>query len=198
MARRPIDDYDVKPEDEQIEIPAFSKRELELKKLQEQVKSLELKNKVLENEIVDNPPPPKKKKGGPREKYNIVFHPKLAEMFYSQGGIDTGFAKFLGVTEKTLHNWKKKHPEFTESIKLGKLDPDSKVVSALYQSAINGSNTAQIFWLKNRRPQDWREKQDIEITGKDGGAILTKTERSSRIDELLKKKNKKTGNNGIN
>jgi len=31
--------------------------------------------------------------------------------------------------------------------------------------------TAQIFWLKNRKPNEWRDKQQTELTGKDGGAI---------------------------
>ena len=25
--------------------------------------------------------------------------------------------------------------------------------------------TAQIFWLKNRKPQEWRDKQETEISG---------------------------------
>lgn len=194
MARRKVEDYDVHPEEdiqEPFEEKIETKRELEARKLKEQIKSLELKNKILEKELNDRPSVIKKSKGGPKEKYNILFHPKLAELFYSQGGIDTDFAIFIGVTEKTIHNWKKKHPEFKESIKLGKLDPDSKIVSALYQSALDGSNTAQIFWLKNRRSKDWREKHDLEITGKDGGPIMTKKERSGRIEELLKKKGKK-------
>jgi len=29
----------------------------------------------------------------------------------------------------------------------------------------------QEFWLKNRKPNDWHDKQKIEITGKDGGPI---------------------------
>ena len=28
--------------------------------------------------------------------------------------------------------------------------------------------TAQIFWLKNRKPVEWRDKQEIDIAGKDG------------------------------
>lgn len=28
--------------------------------------------------------------------------------------------------------------------------------------------TAQIFWLKNRKPAEWRDKQEIDIAGKDG------------------------------
>jgi hypothetical protein len=35
--------------------------------------------------------------------------------------------------------------------------------------------TSMIFWLKNRQPQDWRDKQEHEHTGPGGGAIETKT-----------------------
>ena len=189
MARRKIDDYDIPPDD-LPEIPQETKRELEAKKLKEQIKSLELKNKILEKELTERLEPIKKGKRGPKERYNILFHPKLAELFYSAGGIDREFADFLNITEMTLNNWKKRYKEFGASIKLGKLDPDSKIVSALYRSALAGSNTAQIFWLKNRRPVDWREKQDIEVTGKDGGAILTKRERNKEIDEMIEKRNK--------
>ncbi|WP_418578752.1 transposase [Hungatella sp.] len=32
--------------------------------------------------------------------------------------------------------------------------------------------TAQIFWLKNRRPDRWRDKQDIEHMGQIGGVTI--------------------------
>ena len=32
--------------------------------------------------------------------------------------------------------------------------------------------TAQIFWLKNRRPDRWRDKQDIEHSGQIGGVMI--------------------------
>ena len=31
--------------------------------------------------------------------------------------------------------------------------------------------TAQIFWLKNRKPEEWRDVQQRELSGKDGGPI---------------------------
>jgi hypothetical protein len=34
-----------------------------------------------------------------------------------------------------------------------------------------GNVTAQIFWLKNRQKEYWRDKQDYEHTGKDGGPV---------------------------
>ena len=50
--------------------------------------------------------------------------------------------------------------------------------------------TAQIFWLKNRKPAEWRDKRETEISGPDGGPIEVKTnlsdaELDARIRELM-------------
>ena len=37
--------------------------------------------------------------------------------------------------------------------------------NALLRNAIKGDTTAQIFWLKNRRPDKWRDKRDLEHSG---------------------------------
>ena len=39
---------------------------------------------------------------------------------------------------------------------------DYQVENALLSSALDGNTTAQIFWLKNRRPDKWRDKQKEE------------------------------------
>jgi hypothetical protein len=36
------------------------------------------------------------------------------------------------------------------------------VVESLYQQAINGNPACIIFWLKNRRPSEWRDVQNID------------------------------------
>jgi hypothetical protein len=51
-----------------------------------------------------------------------------------------------------------------------------EVVRAPVREHVAPDVTAQIFWLKNRQPDRWREKQQMEHTGKDGGPIQTKTE----------------------
>ena len=43
---------------------------------------------------------------------------------------------------------------------------DSEVEKSLYQTALDGNTTAQIFWLKNRKAKEWRDKQQIEHEGK--------------------------------
>ena len=115
------------------------------------------------------------------------------------GAKDTQLAEMFEVTEQTLNNWKHTHPEFFESIKAGRAEADAKVTNSLYRKALgyerdeielkvvscgNGMSevekvrikkfyppdtTAAIFWLKNRRPKDWRDR--VEHTGEDGNPI---------------------------
>lgn len=107
-----------------------------------------------------------------------------------RGCTDVELAEFFGVCEKTLNNWKKTHPEFLQSLKDGKAVADNKVQRSLFERATGYSHpdvhisnfqgtvtatpltkhyppdtTAAIFWLKNRRPGEWRDKVDVATTG---------------------------------
>lgn len=121
---------------------------------------------------------------------------KQAEKLSKLGATDVEMADFFGITEKTLNNWKKSKPEFFQSLKRGKVLADSQVADRLYQRAMGFEHdseeikvignkvvrvatrkiyppdtTAAIFWLKNRRKTEWRDRQDHEHSGKDGEAI---------------------------
>ena len=132
-----------------------------------------------------------------------AFHPEYVEQarkLTELGATDRDVAAFFEVTEQTINNWKLRHPEFFESLKVGKDAADERVVQSLYRKATGYSHdavkifmpsgaeepvyapfvehhapdtTAMIFWLKNRRGAEWRDKQDFEHTGKDGGPIVT-------------------------
>ena len=87
-----------------------------------------------------------------------------------------------GITTGTLYEWKKKYPEIAEALKKGKAWADTQVENALYKRAVgyefeevtyedgkpvkrvtkhvSPDVTAQIFWLKNRRPDLWRDRRD--------------------------------------
>jgi hypothetical protein len=122
-------------------------------------------------------------------KYNPDMLPFVAQ-WAREGAIDREIAKNLGISEATLNAWKHKFPEFLESLKQNKNYADAKVEAALFKRAIGyeievvtqevgesfkqGSFkkatkttkhfapdvTAQIFWLKNRRPDRWRDKPE--------------------------------------
>ena len=52
------------------------------------------------------------------------------------GATDKEIADFFGISEQTVNSWKKRYPEFLESIKKGKQIADSNVASKLYNRAI--------------------------------------------------------------
>ena len=104
------------------------------------------------------------------------------------GLTDEQMAKNMGVRTSTLYDWKKKYSEISESLKKGKEVVDRAVENALLKRALGYSytettkelvgtkmivtkevvkevqpdTTAQIFWLKNRRPDIWRDRKDLE------------------------------------
>lgn len=113
----------------------------------------------------------------------------------SSGLTDEKMAPILGISLATLKNYKS-DPRFLAVLKGGKKIADSKVVRSLYERACGYSHpdvdirvidhqivktnimkhyppdtTACIFWLKNRMPEQWRDKTESEVTGKDGGPI---------------------------
>jgi len=110
-------------------------------------------------------------KGGPA-KYHVNYA-KLAALAYNAGYIDEEVAELIGIGVPTLHRWKLHHKEFAEAQKRGKAPADERVVQSLYNRTLgftrNGKYfppdvTACIFWLKNRRPDEWRDRQDQRHT----------------------------------
>lgn len=101
----------------------------------------------------------------------------------------------IAISEATLYRWQNEHPEIKQVIKNGKRPVDFEVENQLLKSAMgfnyeetrsfmeeqpDGSYkrkvdthtryqspnvSAQIFWLKNRKPTQWTEKQVIEHSG---------------------------------
>lgn len=68
----------------------------------------------------------------------------------------------IGIT--TLWEWRKKSAKIANALKTGKDEADLQVENALYKEALKGNTTAIIFWLKNRKPSEWRDKVQQEIT----------------------------------
>jgi hypothetical protein len=70
-------------------------------------------------------------------------------------------AERFKVSKPTLYTYMDSHPEFFNAIKTNAEIADFSVENALYQNAISGNMVAQIFWLKNRQPKRWRDKQHV-------------------------------------
>lgn len=97
---------------------------------------------------------------------------RLAHKVCLLGATDKQLADLFEVHETNLREWKQRYPEFALSIRTGKDEADARVAQALYVNATRFRNvTAQIFWLKNRRPDVWRDRHDYQHTGAGGGPI---------------------------
>lgn len=86
-------------------------------------------------------------------------------------------AKNIGINPKTLYEWKKKESKISNVLKESREVTDYEVENALYLNALSGNVIAQIFWLKNRKPQQWREKVEVEAD----------KEQLTKVEELLSK-----------
>ena len=122
-----------------------------------------------------------------------LYQPKfaaMAEKACQAGFTDLELSDLLGVSVRTINAWKVAHVEFAAALKAGKSEADERVVRSLYARA-NGyehdevdirvvggeivqteirkfyppDTTAAIFWLKNRKPGEWRDKVEQEHSG---------------------------------
>jgi hypothetical protein len=70
-------------------------------------------------------------------------------------------ANYIGTSIASFDRWTMEHEELREALKRGREASDARVEESLYRNALAGNTTAQIFWLKNRRPDRWRDVQNI-------------------------------------
>lgn len=112
------------------------------------------------------------------------------EAWARDGLTDEQIASNMGICRSTLNEWKKRYPVISDTLKRGKAVVDIEVENALLKRALGyeyteekvevgpdgkkitqtvkqviPDTTAQIFWLKNRKPAVWRDKQDVELSG---------------------------------
>ncbi len=91
----------------------------------------------------------------------------LLQGWARDGLTDEQIARNIGIGKTALYDWKNKYTEFADALKKGKEVIDYEVENALLKKALDGDVTAMIFWLKNRRPDKWRDKpqetKDIEL-----------------------------------
>ena len=95
------------------------------------------------------------------EKDNLL----LLQGWARDGLTDEQIAHNMGINVATLYRWKNEHSEIRDTLKKTKEVVDREVENALFKKAIEGDTTAMIFWLKNRRPNDWRDKRETALSG---------------------------------
>lgn len=106
----------------------------------------------------------------------------LIEGWVKEGLTDEQISRNLGISKVTFYKYKASCSELNELLKKSKEVVDYEVENALYKSAIAGNVTAMIFFLKNRRPDKWRDRKEaneIELMRKE----LQLRERKLELEE---------------
>ncbi len=128
----------------------------------------------------------------------------LLEGWARDGLTDDQIAKNCGVSRSTLAQWKISFPDISDALKKGKEIVDYEVENALLKRALGydveetkeedsdkdgyksittkrhipADPTAAIFWLKNRRPDKWRDRRD--------GSGASQEEQAEAIEVFIK------------
>ncbi len=79
------------------------------------------------------------------------------------GLTDEQISKSMGIAYSTFKEWKKKETSLSAALKRSKEVADREVEGALFKKAMGGDTTAMIFWLKNRKPREWRDVKRIDM-----------------------------------
>ena len=93
---------------------------------------------------------------------------KKVESLASQGLTLDQIARVLGICYQTLNEKKKEFSDFSDAIASGQAKGVAAISNALFNNAKKGNTTAQMFYLKNRAPIEWRDKHDYEHSGPGG------------------------------
>lgn len=161
-----------------------------------------------------------KRKGGRRGKYHEWLTEEgliRLEGWARDGLTDEQIAENMGISRSTLHEWKNKYSDISNALKKGKEVVDRQVENALLKRALGfyytediatpkgdvvevtryekPDVTAAIFWLRNRKVDTWRNKEQVDVRKieaetefiKERTKLIKGVEKdTSKLDELVK------------
>jgi len=133
---------------------------------------------------------------GRPSKYDPSYHPEHAYKLALLSHTDEEMAAFFEISTDTFYEWKRRHPEFSEAVTRGKIPADADVAISFHRRACGYDiKTEKIFchqgevvraettthippdagaalnWLKNRQPEKWRDKKQLELDDGDGAPV---------------------------
>jgi hypothetical protein len=134
-------------------------------------------------------PKEKPRKGGNNQLWKDGYA-EMAQKACQAGFTDKELGDLFGVAQRTIDRWKLQHEDFAAALKIGKEPADDRVERSLFHKAIGyqakavkifpprgednkpllveyveqvpPDTIACIFWLKNRRPEKWRDKTEVD------------------------------------
>jgi len=141
--------------------------------------------------------------------------PAKVKQWCEEGLIEKQIAAKIGISEASFAVWKNTYPDLLEALKIGKKKIDDGVENSLLKRAMGydyeevttiaknrGQEvfteihktkkqvipdvTAQIFWLKNRRKEEWRDSRNIDVASTGDLTIMSSIDFSKLTAEEAK------------
>ncbi len=151
----------------------------------------------------------KKRGRGRPTKKNPSVVAKIYELA-RKGKTALQISKIIGINPSTIGHWMRMDIDFSIALRESRQEADELVEAATFKRALGYEQTyttqkltntgkvvtveetvhippnptSQLFWLKNRKPHDWKDRIDHEVGGKDGEPI------NIIIKDYTKKENK--------
>jgi hypothetical protein len=129
-------------------------------------------------------------------KYDPDYHPEHAYKLGLLSHTDEEIAAFFEIDITTFYRWQEQHPEFRQEVSRAKIPADADVAVSFHKRATGYDiKTEKIFcfqgeviraettthippnpgaalnWLKNRQPDKWRDKKQLEVEDHDGQPV---------------------------
>ena len=103
---------------------------------------------------------------GRPSKYDPEIHIPLVKSLFAKGYSVRAVAAKMGLVNQTLYNWRDRHPDFAEAMEIGQGLGMAMYEDFLRETAENntGSASATIFAVKNKNPDEWKDKHEVEQT----------------------------------
>jgi hypothetical protein len=98
----------------------------------------------------------------------LKFGPRKQEEFLKllrKGWRRTHAARKIGIDPETYRRHFKSDPGFLEKVEEAEMEANEAIEMALFKTAYEGNFNAQKFWLTNRLPDNWTDKQNVKISG---------------------------------
>lgn len=141
--------------------------------------------------------------------FTEIVAKKIVELF-EEGKTDEKVAEIIGVSSQTIRNWRKGNKEFLWAVNEAKQKADEIVEASLFQRAAGYTHqaekihfdkdggvhraeyrehyppdaTSMIFWLKNRKPAEWRDRVELVHEKKGITEIDTGDGEADQFDEF--------------
>ena len=136
-------------------------------------------------------------RGGGRPTLYKCKYADIARRMSSQGATRADLADRFGVTINTITTWQLEHEEFSASCKQGREAADERVEQSFYERAVGYTYDSERvfvvegeviraqtkthvppdprageFWLRNRRPDRWKDAKQLEARVADDDPFL--------------------------